>query len=285
MTQPRINPICSVCQNPYKTYEKRDGTPHREFCSMACANKAKAQRAAQTLWDKRREAGDMRSPRDTSHLTMEQYLEKSKRSICACGCGETVKRAGRRYIYGHYANITRTSRITKRCLWCLKEFQVAEKYQDLHHYCSKSCQMKYQQTGERRTSWVKRVCPICSKEYETSARDLEVGRRVTCSYACGIEATRRAKIKGENGQCISRRIQRETAIAIRQTCDHCGYGSDPDLLVIHHKDHDPSNGTPENILLLCPNCHAAEHKRLKTGWFTESKHGSKEAIEHLKSIV
>lgn len=273
MTQPRINPICSVCQNPYETYQKRDGRPHREFCSMACANRAKVQKASQTLWDRRRAAGDMRSPRVINKISAEEHarLKAEPKSPCACGCGNPVNRVGRRYIHGHYANVTRTTRITKRCLWCQKEFAVAEKYKDRHHYCSKSCQMKYQLTGERKTEWVKRICPICQSEYETSARDLEVGRRVTCSYACGIEATRRSKIKGEDGNCTTPWVQRAQTIAIRQSCDHCEYFADPDILVIHHKDHNPKNGDPANILLLCPNCHALEHKKLKSGWFKETK--------------
>jgi hypothetical protein len=277
---------CPGCETEYETYIKHNGMPYREFCSMACSNRSRAERAANTLWEKRHEVGDLRAPRNVNKISIEEDLaiKNSPKPLCACGCGQPVKRIDRKYIFGHYANVTRTTRITKRCLWCQKEIVVAEKYKDRHNYCSKTCEMKHRMTGTKRTGWVKRICPICQSEYETTAGDLESGRRVTCSYACGIEASRRSRIISPDGYPTAREPQRDQTLQSRQKCDNCEYGEITDLLVIHHIDHNPRNGNPANILLLCPMCHAKEHHRLKTGWFTETKHGYKKDIGYTDNI-
>lgn len=42
-------------------------------------------------------------------------------------------------------------------------------------------------------------------------------------------------------------------------CNRCGYDTNMDILVVHHKDRNRSNNFKDNLEILCPNCHAIEH--------------------------
>lgn len=57
-----------------------------------------------------------------------------------------------------------------------------------------------------------------------------------------------------------KQAQRRYPIAPDDRCDACGGIK---TLQRHHKDHDPSNNSPENIAILCRTCHALEHKTVK----------------------
>ena len=39
-------------------------------------------------------------------------------------------------------------------------------------------------------------------------------------------------------------------------CRTCGNSRHPEIVVIHHRDGNPSNNHIDNILPVCPNCHA-----------------------------
>lgn len=43
-----------------------------------------------------------------------------------------------------------------------------------------------------------------------------------------------------------------------EVCERCGF-SNIKVLEVHHKDRDRSNSSTENLEVLCPNCHKAEH--------------------------
>jgi 5-methylcytosine-specific restriction endonuclease McrA len=43
-------------------------------------------------------------------------------------------------------------------------------------------------------------------------------------------------------------------------CNRCGYSAMPEILDVHHRDRDRTNNEPENLEVLCPNCHAIEHR-------------------------
>ncbi len=61
---------------------------------------------------------------------------------------------------------------------------------------------------------------------------------------------------------------RETAMAIKQKkCERCGYAKYPEILEVHHKDRNRANGNPDNLELLCPNCHTEEHYLNNDGRF------------------
>lgn len=48
----------------------------------------------------------------------------------------------------------------------------------------------------------------------------------------------------------------------KTTCSRCGYNEFELALHIHHLDEDSTNNAPENLIVLCANCHAGLHKKL-----------------------
>lgn len=44
-------------------------------------------------------------------------------------------------------------------------------------------------------------------------------------------------------------------------CEKCGFDNEPRILVIHHKNQNRKNNFPDNLIVLCPTCHALEHMR------------------------
>jgi hypothetical protein len=57
-----------------------------------------------------------------------------------------------------------------------------------------------------------------------------------------------------------RRQYRERLVAASPRCDICGYDRHLDALIIHHVNMDRSNSNPENLAVLCANCHVRLHK-------------------------
>jgi len=167
----------------------------------------------------------------------------------------------------------RVEYVSKTCPGCKKIFDLPPHVARVWKHCNHSCASSVSLVGILKSPREKRECPVCGTIYTRTEKEALAGRKATCSKKCGFEATRKSKIINPNGNPRTRKPQRRKAFESRQKCDHCGYGEILDLLVIHHVDHDTFNGDPKNILLLCPMCHALEHYRLKTGWFTQTKHG------------
>lgn len=49
-------------------------------------------------------------------------------------------------------------------------------------------------------------------------------------------------------------------------CEICAF-DDKRILQVHHKDKNRKNNTRENVILVCPNCHALEHWKGKSGMY------------------
>jgi predicted HNH restriction endonuclease len=47
------------------------------------------------------------------------------------------------------------------------------------------------------------------------------------------------------------------------SCEKCGE-DDPDVLVVHHKDRNRNNNNPDNLAILCANCHMKTHRRRRS---------------------
>lgn len=43
------------------------------------------------------------------------------------------------------------------------------------------------------------------------------------------------------------------------SCNRCNYSANIAAIQVHHKDHDKSNNSIENLEVLCANCHSIEH--------------------------
>lgn len=70
--------------------------------------------------------------------------------------------------------------------------------------------------------------------------------------------------KGRGTLAWQRRFARKK---FGNTCSRCGFKDIPEILQVHHKDHNPRNPSEENLELLCPNCHETDHFLTKTGRF------------------
>ena len=92
----------------------------------------------------------------------------------------------------------------------------------------------------------------------------------TCSRSCSnIHRARiRYKIGRPNDKARTLRIIKTQLFKLRgKKCERCEY-SKYEILHVHHKDRDVNNNSPENLELICPNCHYEEHY-LEKSWLKE----------------
>lgn len=136
-------------------------------------------------------------------------------------------------------------------------------------FCGKKCFAKFRlslvaaMAAKRRSDRVAKFCEHCGKRIRSRAG---ISRRRFCSNDCSI-AFKESEVPFKTYSKLS--FQRKAArIRFKNACAQCGYNEIPEILQIHHKDHDPRNGSPDNIDLLCPNCHESEHFKAKTGRFS-----------------
>jgi len=137
------------------------------------------------------------------------------------------------------------------------------------------------------------VCTICAKPIYKRPAEIELNEgRVFCTLACygistrkelpcsvckkpilaglnkktcsrGCANTHRTGIKYKLGRprdkVVSERALKVRLFEIRGTiCERCGYNK-KEILHVHHKDRNHSNNNPNNLELICPNCHYEEH--------------------------
>jgi 5-methylcytosine-specific restriction endonuclease McrA len=114
-------------------------------------------------------------------------------------------------------------------------------------YCSSAC------TGLDQR--IEKICKICSKKY--------IGPKKTCSRSCantsraGISYTKENKFNNAHKGTL---LKEKVASKQGGICELCGMKNYA-ILQIHHKKERYKGGTDalDNLLLLCPNCHAAHH--------------------------
>lgn len=83
----------------------------------------------------------------------------------------------------------------------------------------------------------------------------------TCSRSCANKS--RSGISYTHTSLMDKALsQRRIKVALIKergaSCERCGYAI-MEILQLHHKDRDRSNNTPQNLEILCPNCHFEEH--------------------------
>jgi hypothetical protein len=85
--------------------------------------------------------------------------------------------------------------------------------------------------------------------------------RKTCSRSCSN--TYRAGIRYKIGrprdkaQLLSD-VKKQLSALRGAKCERCGYDT-YEVLQVHHKNRDNQDNRPENLELICPNCHCEEH--------------------------
>jgi hypothetical protein len=144
----------------------------------------------------------------------------------------------------------------KRCQTCTVEFS----YEDVtsgckDKYCSRSCAVRSNNRVPKRVKRDRR-CAGCTNELPPS-----------CLKFCGpdcqaqhkfVETEQRILAGEVSNRPTLKKYLRKTRGWKCQECDLTEWRGHEVPLELDHEDGDPSNDLPENLRLLCPNCHALQ---------------------------
>lgn len=137
-----------------------------------------------------------------------------------------------------------------KCKNCSEEFRRRTKRQ---LYCSHSCAAVITNTERERTynpDWNKRLtpCVVCGTKHTG---------RVYCSNTC---KSKHVMNRFLNGDISCRSTIRKMLTQLRGAkCQKCGISTWQGVdisLEVDHTNGDASNNLPDNVCLLCPNCHS-----------------------------
>ena len=166
-----------------------------------------------------------------------------------------------------------------KCAHCLKDFEIKQsrfkKSKSKLFFCCRECQQAEQRIGGK----------LESSHYGTSTRKYKFENCLNCGklltkrqgkYCC-IKCANAHKHKKRKEERIQRWLRGEwdgsikngqLAVGIRNyllesceyKCEKCGWGipnptTGKPILTISHKDGNPSNHSPNNLEVLCYNCH------------------------------
>jgi hypothetical protein len=145
-------------------------------------------------------------------------------------------------------------RAHKLCARCGKPFSHAASDTDRRH-CSYAC------ARPRPAPIPSITCLWCHREYQPSRNRPEKPRQF-CSSSCGRRWHNEQR-KQKNGSIDRVTLRRERGAR----CECCGWNAVPEVLEVHHRDRNRKHNTRENLLLLCPTCHALDHFYALDGQF------------------
>lgn len=137
-------------------------------------------------------------------------------------------------------NKTKRNGFIKQCLVCGKDFYVPLARKNAK-YCSDECRIKRLNVTE------KKKCIVCGKNFATTYHNKKY-----CSRECGRRGQKFLPRK-------DRRRENQRLVAFMSACQKCGYKEYLCILGVHHIDKNPHNNEPDNLIVLCPNCHSIEH--------------------------
>lgn len=117
---------------------------------------------------------------------------------------------------------------------CLNESHKKERVFVNCFYCGKE-----KKITEYRFKITKTKKFFCNKKHQQLAQFSHNGIDYHCNYKDGLSSYRDVAFR-----------------AFSHKCELCSYEEDLRILEVHHIDHNRSNNKPENLMILCPNCHA-----------------------------
>lgn len=151
--------------------------------------------------------------------------------------------------------------ITRICIGCKKEFSTKSNVQQ---WCSRNCARDYHnqiraEQGTKRN----RTCLFCGQAIRSWGS-------IFCSKTCAHRLKAKKSLSlWKNGQHSGSTPSGEMAAYVttyilekfQNQCFQCGWKEVHPItktspLHIHHKDGDSTHNNEENLVLLCPNCHA-----------------------------
>lgn len=141
-----------------------------------------------------------------------------------------------------------------KCETCGRAFYVvparvrhAAKQGTLIRFCSMKCYIK---TGELNPFW--------GKHHSDKSKQLWLAHPNRSSFLPGAKNPN-AKRFGADFVGTGTRWWKHYLMDSVGHCEKCGYVQYTEILVIHHIDGNRRHNKRDNLLLLCPNCHAIEH--------------------------
>ena len=217
--------ICVVCG---KEFESPTGTA--KYCSSNCKEKARIER----------NRVDMVCPQCGKHF-MGSPDHGAKFCSLACAAASTS--------------------ITKMltCIDCGKQFEFHGRTRKLR--CD-DCWRKHrsQQTMQYRKAKHPEVQIGVGSGHAQNPNMTPEERAKHAEHLANRRALYRKKV--EEGKYSGTYTYRDILTG-HDVCELCGYSAHQSAIVVHHKDMDRTNNKPENLAILCSNCHAVVHALLR----------------------
>lgn len=150
-------------------------------------------------------------------------------------------------------------------------------------YCSRPCAHKHREHkkyGER----VNIPCAQCGKlliKLKEKVKKAKTGL-VFCDRKCKENAQRAGGIPEMKPSRYIDGSSSYRSVAFKtypKKCNRCGYDSEPGILRVHHRDRNRKNNDPENLEVLCPNCHDLEHFLAKDGTYSPFNGANKKMVD------
>lgn len=165
--------------------------------------------------------------------------------------------------------------VTRECKECSEEFEaeIREVNRGNGKFCCLSCAVSY--NNKKRDSKVKVKCSYCNKQIKKKQSKFESNKSGTF-YCCREHKDKAQRINSHVKQLNPDHYNngehnyRERALREQSgesECNRCGTKLPEPILQVHHKDRNRSNGSLDNLEVLCPNCHVMEHYESGDGWF------------------
>jgi 5-methylcytosine-specific restriction endonuclease McrA len=153
---------------------------------------------------------------------------------------------------------------------CSKQFTPSPKEVNRGNgkFCSMKCSGAFNGLKRRTVKIPNCTCATCDKPFyrqESHKKNSKSGINF-CSRECKEKAQRigtdfsiEAIMPDHYG--LVQKDYRRIAFSLVDvlSCIRCGYDKHVEALEVHHKDRDRSNNAPENLEILCANCHRVEH--------------------------
>lgn len=143
----------------------------------------------------------------------------------------------------------------RRCLSCLELLPYEKRY-------SKHCDHSCAGTEVNKPRRKHRKCKNCSQL-------LSAQQNLYCSQSCHLEVMYRdyirrwliGEVSGGNWHGVSNYVRRWLIQKRGRRCESCGWEKVNPItglvpIQVNHKDGNPERHRPENLELLCPNCHS-----------------------------
>jgi phage terminase large subunit GpA-like protein len=144
------------------------------------------------------------------------------------------------------------------CTHCNVQFLKMADWCEGVNFCSVQCNKTYKSIQR-----IQYDCAKCGEKFHSDKSRINGSKsgKLFCSRSCKDSAQRidgcvPEILPAHYGKGESRYRMR-AFMQYDAKCDYCGYDNLPDILEVHHIDGNRRNGKITNLIILCPNHHAA----------------------------